>query len=224
MSLKDLMDKVFGEDETRAEQVVVLSPDTSTPSGAPKVGAHIRVVIDESGSMRSIQRAAVEGFNQFLSQQQAVDDGSVISIWKFSDARDKSPRLLHRASLNLASPLDQGSYRPGGNTALNDAIGDAINENPDEKNVILAILTDGEENSSYRYTQAQIRDMIKEKETLGWEILFLSASALTGQEESRRYGVSIDKVVKFAASEEGFNQGYSSMNSASTTYRSNLNK
>jgi hypothetical protein len=227
MSLKDLMDKVFGQDdEVPGEQVVRLASVSDDTNGTvkPTVASHIRVVIDESGSMSRILGAAIEGFNAFLRQQQQVEDGSVISIWKFSSARNPTPRLLHRASLNLATPLDNYSYRPNGGTALNDAIGDAIMENPTEQNVILAILTDGEENSSLRYNQTQIREMIKAKEALGWEILFLSASALSGLEESKRYGVSLDKVVKFANSAQGFSQGYEAMNSASTTYRSNLNK
>lgn len=222
MSIKDLMDKVFGPDHVHPAGTVNA---VVTASGEkPKVASHIRVVIDESGSMDIIRRAAIDGFNAFLAQQQQVDDGSIISIWKFNSPRQATARFLHRASLNLASPLDENNYRPNSGTALNDAIGDAINENPTEQNVILAILTDGEENSSTRYNQTTIRNLIKEKEALGWEILFLSASALTGQQEAQRYGLGIEKVVKFAASAQGFAQGYGAMNSASTTYRSNLNK
>ena len=50
---------------------------------------------------------------------------------------------------------------------------------PDDKkpgNIILAILTDGHENSSREYTQKHIADLITEKRAQAWEFIFLAAN------------------------------------------------
>jgi hypothetical protein len=64
-------------------------------------------------------------------------------------------------------------------TALYDAIGESVNfqleQNP--KNVLVVILTDGEENSSQKYTKSDIKKLLKkmEKEN-GWKIMYLGAN------------------------------------------------
>lgn len=79
-------------------------------------------------------------------------------------------------------PLYQ--YAPNGGTAMNDAIGIAINkigkwlsDMPEEerpsKNLIV-IMTDGEENSSREYTLAQVQDMIKHQtEKYNWTFVYM---------------------------------------------------
>lgn len=75
---------------------------------------------------------------------------------------------------------------PSGMTALNDAIGQAVEEiderfgkmlQKDEASVVVVILTDGGENSSRRFSGAQIAELIKGKEATGlWSFNFLGAS------------------------------------------------
>jgi hypothetical protein len=79
------------------------------------------------------------------------------------------------------------TYAPDGGTALLDAIGRTIDETgarlaamPEAERpgkVIIAILTDGEENSSRTFTWAQISDKIRhQQEVYKWEFLFLGAN------------------------------------------------
>jgi hypothetical protein len=83
-------------------------------------------------------------------------------------------------------PLDNESYVPRGSTALLDAIGRTIDELgarlaslPEQDRpmqVIVAILTDGLENSSQNYTWQKIADAIKQQsEQYRWTFLFLGA-------------------------------------------------
>jgi len=79
------------------------------------------------------------------------------------------------------------TYAPDGSTALLDAIGRTIDETGARLaamseadrpgKVIIAILTDGEENSSGTFTWAQISDMIRhQQDVYKWEFLFLGAN------------------------------------------------
>jgi hypothetical protein len=84
-------------------------------------------------------------------------------------------------------PLDSNTYVPRGMTALLDAVGRTIDDvgarlaaTPEAERpakVIVAILTDGQENASRDYTFAKVSAMIKhQQEKYSWEFLFLAAN------------------------------------------------
>ena len=57
------------------------------------------------------------------------------------------------------------SYQPGGNTALNDAIGITVRkvdaDRPQVHKVVTVIMTDGEENSSREWTHDAVKALIQ---------------------------------------------------------------
>lgn len=133
-------------------------------------------VLDKSGSMQSCRDDAVSGFNAFLKDQQAVDTPANLTIVWF----DSIPHVGYEGPLAEAGSLML--WPPGGSTALYDAIGrtfahvkQRFTEEKPEK-VILAILTDGLENTSRDYSQQAVADLIKEhQDKYGWEVIFLAA-------------------------------------------------
>lgn len=150
----------------------------------------IAFILDRSGSMHSMTHAAIAGFNEFLAAQQATLDDhgkplpTTFSLILFD--HEYLP-IYNRQDIGLARPLDAETYVPRGNTALLDAIGRTIDHigrelaaapEPDRPNkVIIAILTDGEENSSRLYTLDDInRRITHQTEKYSWEFLFLAAN------------------------------------------------
>ena len=130
----------------------------------------IAFILDRSGSMQSISETAVAGFNELLGQQQKEHAQTPV-----------------RMSLVLFNTDYEVPFAPDGSTALLDAIGRTIDETgarlaamPEAERpgkVIIAILTDGEENSSQTFTWAQISDKIRHQtEVYKWEFLFLGAN------------------------------------------------
>jgi uncharacterized protein YegL len=150
----------------------------------------IAFILDRSGSMGSMTNAAISGFNEFLKAQQAtVDDhGQPIPATFTLILFDHEYLPIHnRAPIQTAEPLTLETYQPRGNTALLDAIGRTIDyigsqlaatpepERPSK--VIIAILTDGEENASRQFTMADISQRITHQtEAYQWEFLFLGAN------------------------------------------------
>ena len=150
----------------------------------------IAFILDRSGSMESMTNAAISGFNEFLKAQQAtVDDhGQPIPATFTLILFDHEYLPIHnRAPIQTAAPLTLETYQPRGNTALLDAIGRTIDyigselaatpepERPSK--VIIAILTDGEENSSRKFSMADINQRITHQtEAYQWEFLFLGAN------------------------------------------------
>ena len=146
--------------------------------------SEIAFVLDRSGSMESCREPAIEGFNSFLQEQQRTEGLAKLTLILFDDEY-----LVPIDALPVPEilPLDNDSYVPRGSTALLDAIGRTIDELgarlaalPEQDRpmqVIVAILTDGRENSSQNYTWQQIADAIKQQsEQYRWTFLFLGAN------------------------------------------------
>ena len=144
----------------------------------------IAFVLDRSGSMRSCQQAAIDGFNRFLTEQQQTEGRAKLTLVLFDDEY-----LVHVRSVPLEEvlPLDEETFTPRNTTALLDAIGQTVDQLgqslaalPESKRpgqVIVAILTDGLENASRRFSWADIAAKIKNQtETYKWTFLFLGAN------------------------------------------------
>lgn len=70
--------------------------------------------------------------------------------------------------------LSSRDYRPCGTTSLFDALGDTINWYRYERDVLMVVITDGQENSSTKYKKNEVLELIKEKEThRGWSYVYL---------------------------------------------------
>jgi hypothetical protein len=150
----------------------------------------IAFILDRSGSMASMHHAAITSFNEFLAGQQALTDDqgqpipATFSLILFDDHYDI---IHHRAAIATVPPLSHATYQPRGSTALYDAIArtiDSLGQTfavlPAEQRpgkVIIAILTDGQENASREFTLRDINQRIRHQtDTYQWEFLFLGAN------------------------------------------------
>ena len=145
-------------------------------------------ILDKSGSMAGMETDTIGGFNVMIEKQKEVDGEAVVSTILFSGRI----QVLHdRKPLKEVLAITKEDYQVGGNTALLDAIGVAIQHIEDvhndlrksnreselPKRTIFVITTDGRENSSCRYTSEVVKHMIKcKKEIYGWEFLFMAAN------------------------------------------------
>jgi uncharacterized protein YegL len=151
-----------------------------------KTTTEIAFILDRSGSMKSIKGGTLEGVNSFLLQQQQENALHPVRLSLVLFSTDYEVR---HASVPMAEvpTLTSKTYQPGGGTALLDAIGTTVDElgkrlaripeveRPGQ--VIVAVMTDGEENSSRQFTWEKISAMIKhQSEIYKWRFLFLGAN------------------------------------------------
>jgi len=183
-------------------------------------------IIDKSGSMSSIRDDAVGGFNTFLKEQKQKEGDALITLNLFDH---ELYEMYQGKNIKYADQLTYKSYVPGGMTALNDAIGITIDkadlrhanlekeETPD--NVIVAILTDGMENSSREYSETHIKRKIRiHEDKHNWKFIFLAANqdaVLTG----RGYGIKDDYSMDFDTDKAGMNMSFDVINEASNRMR-----
>lgn len=176
-------------------------------------------ILDKSGSMSGLEADTIGGFNSLIKKQKREEGEVYLSTVLF----DNGSRVVHdRVPLSRVEPMTRGQYVPSGGTALLDAVGGAIHhignihkyarrEDIPQK-TLFVITTDGMENSSRRYTYADIKRMIsRQQEKYGWEFLFLGAN-IDAAEAAANIGISRERASQFKCDSEGTSLVYASVN------------
>jgi len=174
--------------------------------------------------MNSIKNDAIGGFNSFLKEQQDFPGEANLTLIFFDTSYD----IMHNGKpIKEVEPLNEGTYRIGGWTALFDALGRGIDELKNRMNsmkeeerpdkVVFAILTDGQENSSKEYAREKIFEMVGEQEKLGWNFVFLAANqdALSAAQT-----MNISNYSNFNFDAKGINAVYACASDNVRSYRS----
>lgn len=178
----------------------------------------IDFILDRSYSMMGCRQSTIDGFNEFLNKQKSEEGDCVVSLHQFDHAYQTDYESI---SIDSAPDLTEDTFVPRGQTALLDAIGKTINSvglrlssMPDEERpdtVIIAILTDGQENQSTEFNPEKIKEMITHQtDVYNWEFIFLAANqdaVLTGDQ----YGISKGNSMSYATTSHGTQHAFSSV-------------
>lgn len=112
-------------------------------------------LLDKSGSMESVLDDTIGGFNSFVREQ--IPLGGTLTLYTFSNTCTCEYRDVPIEEVQL---LTRETYVPNGNTALYDSMGTILTDYEGKEGTFV-ILTDGQENSSRKYTKNHIKDLIK---------------------------------------------------------------
>lgn len=146
-------------------------------SGKAPDRVHAFLVVDDSGSMASYLRAAREAVNMLIDSLRAMPGKVDVTFIKFGS----SVHILRSAaSLDSLGGVVEEMHAASGMTALNDAIGRAIELGMDmprtNATFFLGIVTDGEENHSGQYTKVTLGQKIARVLATGdWTIAYAGA-------------------------------------------------
>jgi Mg-chelatase subunit ChlD len=166
------------------------------------------IILDESGSMQSIKAPTIRGFNEVVQTIKEVEEKfpqqkHFVSFVTFNTNGTKL--RLWNQEVSKLQLIDENLFNPSASTPLYDAIGQSISRlketiSPNGTyNVLVTILTDGEENSSRIFSQAQISRMIEELKSKSWTFAYIGANhdVITAAR-----GMGIDNTMKFEANEK----------------------
>jgi Mg-chelatase subunit ChlD len=177
---------------------------------------HVTFVLDSSGSMSAIEDDTRGGFNSLLEEQRTEEGTATVTLYDFNTAVN---RVYRGRPVEEAPRLDRENYRPGGSTALYDAMATAVTET-DERlgkipedarpdHVVVVILTDGKENAS-ETPRDRVRTLIdRRQEADDWEFLFIGANqdaALTAE----TMNIDAERSLEMDHSGEGTRAAYES--------------
>ena len=191
----------------------------------------INVLLDRSGSMSSILDDTIGGFNQFLSDQKALEGEAVLSLIQF----DHEYEVIHNVvSLKEAPLLTKETYKPRGATALLDSLAKMINstgkslsemkEEDRPSKVVFVVITDGHENCSVEFNKKIVYDMIVHQKTkYNWDFVYLCAdeSAIS---DAISYGFDHSGTVTYTKSKRGARSAFKGLSNCMASYRSAKDK
>ena len=166
------------------------------------------IIVDESGSMSIIRKQAFAGMNETLQtvrqmQEKFPDQEQRVSLVTF----DTSHTTWHYDNTPSSDTknLDWKAYNPGGGTPLYDAMGSAIAkvnaQIEDGDNVLVTVITDGEENSSQEWTLKMVRTMIEKLKKQNWTFTLIGTDNL--DVETMAQSFAIEEHMEFQQTEAG---------------------
>jgi len=193
-------------------------------------------IIDRSTSIRTnhLIESTIEGFNSLLAKQKAEPGEAKMTVVLF-DGDPNNPASAYEIRydgerLALIDDLAHDNFVPKGMTALYDAIGRTIDtiktrqsETPNAERpskTVVAIITDGEENSSVEYKKETVKTMIEtmEKEH-NWTFLFLGAG-IDAMKDGVSINVSMGNTFSYDNTSLGTKDVYQRMSQVMSTARS----
>ena len=143
---------------------------------------HNLIILDESGSMDSIKKTIIQGFNEIVQTVKGIElnfpeQEHFISLVTFNGFGQK---VLHFTDpVKKLEQIDDTKYQPAASTPLYDAMGFSFTmlrkvlEFKPDHDVLVTILTDGEENASKEYSGRDIKKMIEELKLNRWTFTYI---------------------------------------------------
>ena len=164
------------------------------------------IIIDESGSMRSIKKAAIDSVNETIQSIRAAaekyeDQEHIVSLVTF---HDDVKTVYECVPVKEVKELTAETYQPKCCTALYDAMGMSLNalrpKVAEADKVLVTVVTDGYENASKEYNGKAIKALVDELKAKGWVFAYIGANQ---DVEAVAATISITNVMKFEATPLG---------------------
>ena len=189
---------------------------------------HNLIILDESGSMESIKPSIINGFNELVQsikgiQEQFPEQEHFISIVSFNGFGNKIMHFMDEVS--KLNTIDSSNYKPDAITPLYDAMGFSFTkikqllELKTNYNVLVTILTDGEENASKEYSGIAIKTMIEELSEGNWTFTYIGTDH---DVEKMAANLSIKNSMVFAKNADGIKSMFEEEYNGRRRYSKNL--
>ena len=164
------------------------------------------IILDESGSMQSIKKEAIDSVNetvQTICSAQRKHEGQehFVSLVTFNDTVKTVYECVPAAEVK---ELTAETYRLDCCTALYDAMGMSLYalrpKVAEDDKVLVTVVTDGCENASREYSGKAIKALVDELKAKGWVFAYIGANQ---DVEAVATNISITNVMNFEATSKG---------------------
>ena len=188
------------------------------------------IILDRSGSMETIKKEAIDGYNETLGTIKAAQ-------LKYLDTQDHFISLAAFCGCGVdmiydkvpakdAEKLTADKYDPCCSTPLYDAIGSTckqlkkhVKDDPNA-NVVVTIITDGCENSSREWSGKAVKELIENLKEEGWMFSFIG-SEYNAKELAMQ--ISITNTIQWTKSAKGTEEMFENENCARARHYDRLN-
>lgn len=174
------------------------------------------IIMDQSGSMSCIRKAAIAGFNENLNNILEANE-------KYSETQEQFVSLLVFSSNDIryiynkvpaseVQKLTSKEYMPNGSTPLYDAMGLALTElrkdicDMENATASVTVITDGMENASSEHNGSSIKALVEDlQQNEGWAFSYIGANQ---DVEAVSSSLSIHTSLTFDFSDEGMHKAW----------------
>ena len=175
-----------------------------------KVNVYNLIILDESGSMQSIHKPAVDGLNETLQSIQSAQDihkglqEHFVTIVFFNSNGMRS--IMEDRPISQVTNLKINEFSPSACTPLYDAMGISLSklryqlDEQGQNQVLVTVITDGYENASKEYSGKMIKNLVRDLKALGWVFAYIGANQ---DVDAVADSMSIDNRMCFEANYEG---------------------
>lgn len=189
----------------------------------------VTLLLDRSGSMNKVKSQTVEAINSYISHLKDGGDDIRFSLVMFDsphpgDRMDLEKLHVGRKIADVPALMDE-DYLPRGMTPLIDAAFQTIRaveaslKGKSETKVVIAIQTDGDENTSRENSWSDLKSLIAEKERAGWQFNFMGAG-INAYQQSERMGISRDKTISYGLDKKSTHSAFEATASVTRAFAS----
>ena len=183
------------------------------------------VILDKSGSMESISKEAIDGYNETLGTIRAAQlkhmdtQEHFVSLAAFCGCG--IDMIYDKTPIKDADKLTPEKYDPCCCTPLFDAIGSSIKKlrkdikDVEDAAVLVTIITDGYENASKEWTGPAVKKLIDECKADGWMVSFIGAGEDVVKVATT---ISVTNTVVWEKTSEGTHAVFENENDAQSRY------
>lgn len=183
-------------------------------------------ILDRSGSMSSLAKDTIGGYNSFLDRQKKSEGKAQVTTILFDHKYEK---ISDAVDLNDVPELTSTEYYARGTTALLDAVGMTIMDVagkmeqdgvcPAKRRVLIMIMTDGYENASKEYNKAAVKSLIETTtKNYNWNYVFLGAN-IDSASEATSIGINQRHAANYSHDSQGVEKSFEMMNRAAEEVR-----
>lgn len=165
------------------------------------------IILDESGSMSSIEKQAIDGVNetmQTIRSAQKKHEGQEHFVTFVSFNSDGIKTIYDKMEADKVNEITNKDYCPACCTPLYDAMGASLTKLrksvAEEDVVLVTIITDGYENASHEYNGQAIKSLVESLKAKGWVFTYIGANQ---DVEKVAATIAINNTLSFSASAEG---------------------
>ena len=176
--------------------------ETINKNKAMKTRIFNLIIIDESGSMQSIKKQAIDSVNETIqtirsAQTKYEEQEHYVSLITFND---NVKTIYDCVQVSEVTELTSETYQPACCTALYDAMGLSVNvlrkKVAEVDKVLVTVVTDGYENASKEYSGKAIKALVDELKAKGWVFAYIGANQ---DVEAVAASISITNTMNFEA-------------------------
>ena len=175
-----------------------------------KVKVFNLIILDESGSMESIKKPAVDGLNETVQtirsaqEKHQNEQEHFITLVVFNSNGIRT--IFDNSPVSNVKEIKYADYLPNACTPLYDAMGLSLTKlkyqlsDAAKSQVLVTIITDGYENSSKEYDGRMIKKLVKELKSQDWFFVYIGANQ---DVDAVAESMAINNALSFCADDTG---------------------